>query len=44
MIVKPRILLNLTKMVVKAAGHSQHGTFSSSVVLDQEIKKLINSI
>jgi len=27
-------------MVVKFAGNSQHGTFSSNVVLDQETKKL----
>jgi len=43
MTVEHRTLLNLTEIVVKAAGNSQHGTFSSSVVLDQVIKKLINS-
>jgi len=43
MIVGHRTLLNLTKIVVKAAGNSQHGTFSSSVVLDQETKKLIKN-
>jgi len=34
---------NLTKIVVKAAGNSQHGTCCPSVVLDYETKKLINN-
>jgi len=34
MMVEHRTLLNLTKIVVKAARNSQHVTFSSSVVLD----------
>jgi len=41
MIVEHRTLLNLTRIVVRAAENSQHGTFSSSVVLEQENKKLI---
>jgi len=41
MIVDHRTLLNLTTTVAKAAGSNQHGTFSPSVVLDQETKKLI---
>jgi len=43
MIVEHRTLLNLTKILVKAAGNSQHGTFSSCVVQDQETKKLIKN-
>jgi len=43
MIVEHRTLLNLTKIVVKAAGNGQQGTFSSSVVLDQKTKELINN-
>jgi len=42
MIVDHRTLLNL-KIVVKVAGNRQHGTFSPSVVLNQETKKLINN-
>jgi len=34
MIVEHKTLLNLTKIVVKTAGNSQHVSFSSSVVLD----------
>jgi len=41
MIVEHRTLLNLTKVIVKAASNSQHGTFAPSVVLDQKTKKLI---
>jgi len=44
MIVEQRTQQNLTKILVKAAGNNQHGTFSSCVVLDQEIKKLIKNI
>jgi len=43
MIVEHRTLLNLTKIVVRAAGNSQHGTFLSSVVLDQKTKELIKN-
>jgi len=43
MIVGLKTMLNLTKVIVKAAGNSQHGTFAPSVVLDQKTKKLINS-
>jgi len=43
MIVEHRTLLNFTKIVVKSAGNSQHVTFSSSVVLEQMTKKLINN-
>jgi len=42
MIVEYRILLNLTKIIVKAAENSQHCTFAPSVVLVQKTKKLIN--
>jgi len=38
MIVEHRTLLNLTKIIVKAAGNSQHATFAPSVVLDQKTK------
>jgi len=38
MIVKHRTLLNLTKIIVKAAGNSQHGTFAPSAVLKQNTK------
>jgi len=43
MIVEHRTRLNLTKIVVKAAGSSQHGTLAPSAVLDQKTKKLINN-
>jgi len=39
MIVEHRTQLNLLKIVVKAAGNSQHGTYCPSVVLDYETKK-----
>jgi len=41
MIVEHRTLLNLTKIVIKVAGNSQHGIFSSHVVLEQKNKKII---
>jgi len=44
MIVEHRTLLNITKIVVKVTENRQHGTFSPSVVLDQETKKLIKNI
>jgi len=44
MIVEHKTLLNLTKIIVKAAGNSQHGTFAPSVLLDKKTKKLINNI
>jgi len=44
MIVEHRTLVILTKIVVKFAGNCQHGSFSSSVVLDQKTKKLIKII
>jgi len=43
MIVEHITLLNLTKIVVKSVENSQHDTFSSSVVLEQETKKLIKN-
>jgi len=43
MIVEHRTLLNLTKIIVKAAGNSKHGIFSPSVVLEYKTKKLINN-
>jgi len=43
MIVEHRTLQNLTKIIVIAAGNSQHGTFAPSVVLVQNTKKLINN-
>jgi len=42
MIVEHRTQLNLSKIIVKAARNSQHGTFAPLVVLDQKKKKLIN--
>jgi len=41
MIVEPRTLLNLSKIIVKAAGNSQHDTFASRVMLDQLCLKMI---
>jgi len=43
MIVEHRTQLNLLKIVVKAAGNSQHGTFAPCFLLDQKTKKLINN-
>jgi len=43
MITEHKPLLNSMKIVVKAAGNSQHGTFSSSVMLDQKNKILIEN-
>jgi len=43
MIVEQRTLLNVTKIIAKAAGNSQHGTFAPCAVLDQKTKKLINN-
>jgi len=36
MIVERRTLLILTKIIVKAAGYSQRGTFAPSAVLNQK--------
>jgi len=43
MIVEHRTLLNLKKIIVKAAGNSQDSTFAPSVVGNQNTKKLINN-
>jgi len=41
MIVDHSTLLNLTKIVVNSGENSPHGTFSSSIVLEQKTKKII---
>jgi len=43
MIVKHRTQLNLLKIIVKAAGNSQHGTIPLSAVLNKNTEKLINN-